>query len=50
MLKQFSVPKKVFGIITLLSSICYVGVMVYVEQAFADNGSEHWVSLPCYGG
>ena len=43
MLKQFSAPKKVFGIITLLSSICYVGVMVYVEQAFADNGSEHWV-------
>ena len=43
MLKQFSVSKKVFGVITLLSAICYVGVMVYVEQAFADDGSEHWV-------
>ena len=43
MLKQVSVPKQVFGAITLLSAICYVGVMVYVEQAFADKAVEHWV-------
>ncbi len=44
MLKQFSVPKKVFGTITLLLAICYVGVMVYIHDTSADWGKEtHWV-------
>ena len=43
MLKQLSVPKKIFGAITLLSAICYVGTMVYVHRAFADTEHEHWV-------
>ena len=43
MFKQLSVPKKIFGAITLLSVICYVGVMVYVQQASANHSSEHWI-------
>ena len=44
MLKQFSVSKKIFGAITLLSAICYVGTMVYIHDTFADAGKEtHWV-------
>ena len=44
MLKQFSVPKKVFGVITLLSAICYVETMVYIHDTSADWGKEtHWV-------
>lgn len=44
MLKQFSVPKKVFGAITLLSAICYAGTMVYIHDIPAHQGDEtHWV-------
>ena len=43
MLKQLSVPKKAFGAITFLSVICYVGVMVYVQQASANHSTEHWI-------
>lgn len=44
MLKQFSVPKKIFSAITLLSAICYVGTMVYVHDTVADRDKEtHWV-------
>lgn len=44
MLKQFSVSKKVFGAITLLSAICYVGTMVYVHDTSANRDRDiHWV-------
>ena len=44
MLKQLSVPKKIFGAITLLSAICYVGTMVYVHDTSADRGKDiYWV-------
>lgn len=42
MLKQFSVPQKIFGTITLLLGICYVGVLVYVQGAFAADNPD-WV-------
>ena len=35
MLKQFSLPQKIFGTTTLLLGMCYVGVLVYVQGAFA---------------
>ena len=35
MFKQFSVPQKIFGTTTLLLGVCYVGVLVYVQGAFA---------------
>ena len=44
MLKQLSVPKKIFGAITLLSAICYVGTMVYVHDTSAEaNRSADWI-------
>ena len=44
MLKQFSVFKKVFGAITLLSAICYVGTMVYVHDTSAEpNRRVDWI-------
>ena len=44
MLKQLSVSKKIFGAITLLSAICYMGTMVYIHDTSAHPGDEiHWV-------
>lgn len=41
MLKQLSISQKIFCAITLLFGICYVGVLIYVQQAFA--GDPEWV-------
>lgn len=42
MFKQFSLPQKIFGTTTLLLGICYVGVLVYVQGAFAADNPD-WV-------
>ena len=42
MLKQFSLPQKIFGTTTLLLGMCYVGVLVYVQGAFAADNPD-WV-------
>ena len=42
MLKQLSVTQKIFGTTTLLLGMCYVGVLVYVQGAFAA-GNPDWV-------
>ena len=35
MLKQFSLPQKIFGTTTLLLGMCYAGFLIYVQPAFA---------------
>ena len=43
MLKQFSLPQKIFGTTTLLLGVCYVGVLVYVQQAQAVGDLPDWI-------
>lgn len=43
MFKQFSVPQKIFGTTTLLLGVCYVGVLVYVQQAQAVGALPDWI-------
>jgi hypothetical protein len=42
MLKQFSLPQKIFGTTTLLLGMCYVGFLIYVQPAFAAKPIWLW--------
>ena len=42
MLKQFSVPQKIFGTTTLLLGLCYTGFLIYVQPAFAVDPIWLW--------
>ena len=42
MLKQFSVPQKIFGTTTLLLGMCYTGFLIYVQPAFAVDPIWLW--------
>lgn len=44
MLKHLSLSQKIFGIVTLLLGVCYVGFIGYVHDTAAHSGDEiHWV-------
>ena len=42
MLKQFSLPQKIFGTTTLLFGMCYAGFLIYVQPAFAADPIWLW--------
>lgn len=44
MLKQLAAPRQIFGIMTLLLGVCYVGFIGYVHDTAAHSDDEiHWV-------